>query len=663
MNLCRALALSCLISCHSAPAPSAPVAAPRAVETQALRSGTIPSGLGFDLFVPETWWFTPGPQAVLASANRQVTVWIRVVDDAPSAEAAIASSWRRARPDLAQTVSRRTNEDKSETTYDEIMALEYTTPPAAHRVMQALAKRTGTRTLVMLAEGTSEEISARGALLGQVLETLNLPGTALPPEDLTAASVAPLDAGKRAELDAFARKVFEASGLPGLAVSVVQGDHVAFEAGYGTRRVGESAPVTPTTRFLIGSCTKSMTTLLMATRVDEGAFGWDTPVVDVMPSFRVGDATGGKAFRMKDTVCACTGLPRNDFPMIFESKGYGVRELFADLAHTKPTTGFRETYQYNNQIVAVGGLVAAYSIEPKADPIASYARAMKNKVFAPLGMRDTTADFEEGARSSDRASGHGVGLDGVARSVSLDADRFLIAFGPSGGAWSTAHDLGLYLVEELQRGKNAQGKRIVSAAQVEARWAPQVKASSDGSYALGWGVGTDYGLRFVDHSGATMGFESRVSFFPDRGLGIAFVSNGALRLPVGRLLRRRLVELVFGARPKAEADLERAKQQALADLALRLGKFPPRTDLDWATPILGTYTHPTLGALVVKVQDKRVVADAGEWTTELAAARHEANQPERVVFAGPVLTGLPLVIDGRDLVIDTGATRERFVRK
>jgi CubicO group peptidase (beta-lactamase class C family) len=44
-------------------------------------------------------------------------------------------------------------------------------------------------------------------------------------------------------------------------------------------------PVTTETVFRVGSTTKSMTAMLVATQVDEGLFDWDTPVVDLVPSF------------------------------------------------------------------------------------------------------------------------------------------------------------------------------------------------------------------------------------------------------------------------------------------------------------------------------------------------------------------------------------------
>ena len=41
--------------------------------------------------------------------------------------------------------------------------------------------------------------------------------------------------------------------------------------------------MTPDTRMMIGSTGKSLTTMMMATLVDDGLMTWDTPVVDLYP--------------------------------------------------------------------------------------------------------------------------------------------------------------------------------------------------------------------------------------------------------------------------------------------------------------------------------------------------------------------------------------------
>ncbi|GAA4885396.1 serine hydrolase domain-containing protein [Kitasatospora terrestris] len=71
--------------------------------------------------------------------------------------------------------------------------------------------------------------------------------------------------------DSFAARVreeFTAMGLVGAAVAVVSGDRVLLSLPLGVRDPESRAPVTSSTRFLVASTTKSMTSLLAATYVD-----------------------------------------------------------------------------------------------------------------------------------------------------------------------------------------------------------------------------------------------------------------------------------------------------------------------------------------------------------------------------------------------------------
>ncbi|RYZ56697.1 MAG: hypothetical protein EOP08_18065, partial [Proteobacteria bacterium] len=165
----RALFLALLVSCHAparAPAPAPPPAA-----RQATKSGPQPSGLGFDVFVPASWWLVPGPAATLSSPSRKTRLSLRVID-AETTDVAVAAAWHQLDPDRAPAIARRSEQDLADTHYDERTEYEYVTPPAERRVLQALAKRQGRRTLVVLAEGPAEEIATHGAFLAQVLDTL-----------------------------------------------------------------------------------------------------------------------------------------------------------------------------------------------------------------------------------------------------------------------------------------------------------------------------------------------------------------------------------------------------------------------------------------------------------------------------------------------------------
>ena len=69
---------------------------------------------------------------------------------------------------------------------------------------------------------------------------------------------------------------------------------------------------------MVASNTKAMTTLLLAKLVGEHRLAWDTPVTQLMPSFRLGDAETTRSVRVKHLICACTGMPRQDLEWIFD---------------------------------------------------------------------------------------------------------------------------------------------------------------------------------------------------------------------------------------------------------------------------------------------------------------------------------------------------------
>ena len=78
----------------------------------------------------------------------------------------------------------------------------------------------------------------------------------------------------------------------------------------------------------------------MAKLVDEGRFRWDTPVVQLFPEFALADATVTPKVTMLHTVCACTGLPRQDMEFLFEFAKATPEMRVASTKGMKPTTGF-----------------------------------------------------------------------------------------------------------------------------------------------------------------------------------------------------------------------------------------------------------------------------------------------------------------------------------
>src|SRR5215212_5167966 len=120
------------------------------------------------------------------------------------------------------------------------------------------------------------------------------------PATLTDATLRDFEADIEAALQTFR--------VPGAAVSLVQGDEIVFNRGFGVRNLASGEPVTPRTRFRNGSITKSMTALLLATLVDERVFGWDDRVVDLWPEFEAPTPKLTQSLRLRDLLGMASGI-------------------------------------------------------------------------------------------------------------------------------------------------------------------------------------------------------------------------------------------------------------------------------------------------------------------------------------------------------------------
>lgn len=134
----------------------------------------------------------------------------------------------------------------------------------------------------------------------------------------------------------------EAAAIPGVGLALVQDGKVVFEGGLGVRELGKPAKIDAHTRFMIASNTKALTTLLLAKLVDEGKLTWETPVTTLFPGFKLGDPDTTREVRVKHLICACTGLPRQDFEWLFGFARQTPRSVLDTLGTMQPTTKFGE---------------------------------------------------------------------------------------------------------------------------------------------------------------------------------------------------------------------------------------------------------------------------------------------------------------------------------
>jgi len=158
-----------------------------------------------------------------------------------------------------------------------------------------------------------------------------------------------------ARFDELVAEVMAEWRIPGLALAVVRRNEAPLLRCWGVYDIDTGAPVTPDTVFPICSVTKSFTATALALLVDQGRVDWDAPVCAVLPEFRLRDPVATEQASLRDLLTHRTGLPRHD--RVHTGGHLDNAGMLAALRHLEPSKPFRTTYQYQNLMYLVAGLV------------------------------------------------------------------------------------------------------------------------------------------------------------------------------------------------------------------------------------------------------------------------------------------------------------------
>jgi CubicO group peptidase (beta-lactamase class C family) len=564
--------------------------------------------------------------------------------NASSARGAVDAAWRlygsAAKPPIRALASQ-----ASHNGWDETQAVTYDLDPAETRVVQTVAFRKDEAWTILLIDGTRATLEKRGAAVALVAQSLRAPGYVR--ETFAGRQPRSFDAVRVEALRQFVSDGMAELAIPGAGLAIYDHGKVVFEGGVGRRRIDDPAPVDVHTRFMIASNTKQMTTMLLAGLVDEDKLRWEEPVTESYPAFRLGDAATTARVRIGDLLCACTGVPRKDLEVAFATRrDTPPTQTFELLAATRPTSRFGEVFQYSNVMAAAAGYVAAHVAYPRLELGAGYDRAMRERIFTPIGMADTSFDYDMVLRGN-HATPHGWDFAGRQRAGDPTLEYAVRPGRPAGGAWSSVHDMIRYAAVELNEGRLSDGKQLVSRANVLARRAPSVALSEDGHYGMGLIVDRTSGVAVVHHGGALPGFYSDVIIIPEAGVAAVLLTNadsGALLL---RPFLRRVLELVYDGKPEAQADLNAAAIRDRADRQGRRAALLLPIPAEARDLLSARYVSAELGEIRVTSDAQGILFNFGLWKSHVAAQR-TANGGYAFVPIDPLALPVPFVSENRD---------------
>lgn len=604
-----AVALSAMLLAAPSWADDAPQ--PAAASSVADQPSATPRGTTFVL--PAGWTRRVQDSAVILAPPEADGSHVAIVDaNAKSPDDAVAEAWKvlgLAPKFLLATDAAPRDGWEQRRTYD------YDVPANARRLVTAIALRKGEAWTVAAVDLDQAIAEKRASQMGKLAQRLQPAGYVR--ETFAGRTAHKLDAARLATIADFVEKMRKDYEVPGVAVGIVQDGKVVMSRGFGVRRLGQPEKVDGDTRFMIASNTKALTTLMLAKLVDAGKLDWNARAVDVYPPFKLGNAdTTGKVL-VKHLICACTGVPRQDYEWLFEGEKQTPESVMATLGTMQPTSGFGELFQYSNPMAAAAGYIGGQVAYPGSELGAGYDKAMQALVFDPLGMRDTTFDYAK-AQAGDHASPHGYDIDHEVGVMSMSLNDTIIASRPAGAAWSTVNDLLKYVQMEIDEGLLPGGKRYIGKAALLQRREPQIPLGVDRDYAMALMVDKSDGITVVDHGGDMGGFHSNMMWWPAQKVGAVILTNADEGVNLRGPFKRRLMELMFDGEPQAEAS---AAAGARAD---REGFEAFRKLLQWpADPkaldaLAPRYHNDALGDLVVRRKDGKAIFDVGTFASAVA---------------------------------------------
>ena len=289
-----------------------------------------------------------------------------------------------------------------------------------------------------------------------------------------------LSAPRLARITRWMRRWVESGRLPGLLVAIVRDDRLAWFETFGWRDVEAGRAVEPDTIYRIYSMTKPITTVAALMLYEEGRFQLDDPVAKFIPAFagtRVFDGGDAESFTtvplarpitVHDLMVHTSGLTYGfqhehavdalyrDRAVEFNANVGPLAEL-VDAAAAQPLVfqpGTRWNYSVSTDVL--GRLVEIWS----GVPLDAF---FDERIFAPLGMRDTGFHVREG-EANRLASNYVQAEDrGLRLAEPAAGSRFLepaVTLSGGGGLVSTAADY-LRFMRMLRGRGTLEGARIL----------------------------------------------------------------------------------------------------------------------------------------------------------------------------------------------------------
>jgi len=308
-------------------------------------------------------------------------------------------------------------------------------------------------------------------------------------------------------LDIYISNVFknlQIGTMPGVSVLVAQNGDIVYQKGFGYADIEKKIPVTPDTKFKIGSVSKQFTAVAILKLQEEGKIKIDDKLSKYIPDF-----PRGNEVTIYQLLTHTSGI--HDYsvqPGLDVTKPVTPQALLDVIKKLPYDFNPGERYLYNNSGYSILGYIVA---QLSGKTLSEY---LNDTFFKPLGMKNSGI-YETNIVLNNEAQGYSMNGEKVKKA---DFQEMSWASGV-GSIYSTTKDLYKWN-EAIFNGK------VLSKATLKTAFAQAVlKSGAKVDYGFGWFLITNRGLKFIQHSGGVSGFSAYLERQPENNLTVCVLLN------------------------------------------------------------------------------------------------------------------------------------------
>jgi len=364
-----------------------------------------------------------------------------------------------------------------------------------------------------------------------------------------------------AALDARLKRLAEKPTVVGLAVGIVENGRITFLQGYGETLEGSDERVTPQTVFRWASVSKGVAGTMAAKLAEQGKLDFNAPIATYRTSLRLPGGNENVA-TLGDVMSHRLGIYRNAWDDKLEA-GEDPHLIRQSLGTLASLCAPGSCWSYQNVAYDTSSEVIA-EVTGK-----SYQQAVRDTLFAPIGMTSASMTREGLLRSKSWARPHSVGR----RPLEVSDAYYRVP--AAGGVNSNIKDMALWMIAQMGEMPNVLSKDVldtihaplVSTPGERGRLRKFAERVHDPYYGYGWRSYDYAGHHIIGHRGGVNGYRSLILFDPKLKSGVVALWNSNTSQPGG--LEFEVMDMIYHLpfRDWMEVDNGEAPEPEPAELA------------------------------------------------------------------------------------------------